>query len=93
MQEALRNLKNQGGRVLYGGEVLSGGIFDAGTYVTPCICEAEPDFPIVREETFAPILYLIPYHTLDEAIQYHNAVPQGLSSAIFTNDLREAERS
>lgn len=76
----------------YGGEVLSGGgIYDAGTYVTPCICEAKADISIVREETFAPILYLIPYKTIQEAICYHNEVPQGLSSAIFTNDLREAE--
>ena len=51
-----------------------------------------PDFKIIREETFAPILYLIPYRELDEAIAAHNDVPQGLSSAIFTNDLREAER-
>ncbi|MFC1838091.1 aldehyde dehydrogenase family protein [Thermodesulfobacteriota bacterium] len=91
MQEALKKLKKQGGRVLYGGETLSGGIFDTGTYVTPCICEAEFNYPVVREETFAPILYLIQYENLEEAIQYHNAVPQGLSSAIFTNDLRQAE--
>ncbi|MCX5806261.1 MAG: aldehyde dehydrogenase family protein [Proteobacteria bacterium] len=92
MQAALATLKEQGGHVLYGGEVLSGGgIYDAGTYVTPCICEAKADISIVREETFAPILYLIPYKTIQEAICYHNEVPQGLSSAIFTNDLREAE--
>ena len=92
MQAALQKLKQQGGRVLYGGDVLSGGLFDAGTYVTPCLCEAKADLPIVHEETFAPILYLIQYETIDDAISYHNAVPQGLSSAIFTNDLREAER-
>jgi aldehyde dehydrogenase (NAD+) len=91
MQKALEKLKEQGGRVLYGGEVLSGGIFDAGTYVTPCICEAQNHYPIVQEETFAPILYIIPYETLEEAIRYHNDVPQGLSSCIFTNDLGEAE--
>jgi len=88
---ALKTLKEQGGKVLYGGEVLSGGLFDSGTYVTPCLCEARADFPIVQEETFAPILYLIQYETIEEAIRYHNMVPQGLSSAIFTNDLREAE--
>ena len=92
MREALAILKKQGGAVLYGGEVLSSGIFDAGTYVTPCIAEARHDTPIVQEETFAPVLYMIPYENLDEAIGYHNAVPQGLSSAIFTNDLRESER-
>jgi aldehyde dehydrogenase (NAD+) len=91
MQMALQRLEEQGGQVLYGGEVLSGGPFDTGTYVTPCICEAKADFPIVQEETFAPILYLIQYETIEEAIRFQNAVPQGLSSAIFTNDLREAE--
>ncbi len=91
MKAALEKLKAQGGQLLYGGDVLSGGLFDAGTYVAPCICEAKANFPIVHEETFAPILYLIQYETLQKAIQYHNAVPQGLSSAIFTNDLREAE--
>jgi aldehyde dehydrogenase (NAD+) len=91
MQEAIKQLDSQGGRVVYGGEVLSGGIFDSGTYVTPCICEAKVGCPIIQEETFAPILYLIQYQTLEEAVQYNNAVPQGLSSAIFTNDLKEAE--
>jgi aldehyde dehydrogenase (NAD+) len=91
MQVALQKLKDQGGRLLCGGEVLSGGLFDTGTYVRPCICEAKADFPIVQEETFAPILYLIQYETLEEAIRYQNAVPQGLSSAIFTDELREAE--
>lgn len=91
MQAALEQLKSEGGRVLYGGDVLSGGIFDTGTYVMPCICEAENKFKIVQQETFAPILYMIRYNNLEEAIQYHNSVPQGLTSAIFTNDLREAE--
>ena len=91
MQTALKKAKEQGGRILYGGEVLAGGVFDTGTYVTPCICEVSADASIVSEETFAPILYMICYKTLDEAIFYHNAVPQGLSSAIFTNNLREAE--
>ena len=91
MQRALEELQTQGGQVLYGGEVLSGGIYDAGTYVTPCICEARADFPVVAEETFAPILYLIKYKTIEEAISYQNGVPQGLSSAIFTRDLQESE--
>ena len=91
MQNALQELQQQGGRVLVGGEVLSGGIYDAGTYVTPCICEAKADYPIVAEETFAPILYLIKYRTIDEAIAYQNGVPQGLSSAVFTRDLQESE--
>jgi aldehyde dehydrogenase (NAD+) len=91
MLEALAALEAQGGTVLYGGEVLKGGVFDAGTYVTPCICKAAHDTPVVQEETFAPILYMIPYENLEEAIRYHNSVPQGLSSAIFTNDLGESE--
>ncbi len=91
MQKALGRLKDQGGRVLYGGEVLSGGLYDSGTYVRPCLCEARAELPIIREETFAPILYLIPYDTLEEAVSFHNRVPQGLSSAIFTRDVGEAE--
>jgi len=91
MQEALAEIKSQGGNVLYGGEALEGGIFDAGTYVRPCIVEAGKDLPLLREETFAPILYVLSYSTLEEAIALQNDVPQGLSSAIFTNDLREAE--
>jgi aldehyde dehydrogenase (NAD+) len=92
MQMGLEELKSQGGRILYGGEVLSGTVYDGGTYVTPCICEARNDYPIVQEETFAPILYVIPYEILEEAIQYQNSVPQGLSSALFTNNLLESER-
>jgi aldehyde dehydrogenase (NAD+) len=91
MQDALEELKKQGGVILYGGKVLTGKHYVAGTYVTPCICEARADMPIVSQETFAPILYLIRYKTLSEAIDYHNVVPQGLSSAIFTRDLEEAE--
>ncbi|MCK9226306.1 MAG: aldehyde dehydrogenase family protein [Syntrophorhabdaceae bacterium] len=91
MQLALERLVREGGEVLFGGEVLSGGLFDTGTYVSPSLCRARVDMPVVQEETFAPILYLIEYETLEEAIRYHNLVPQGLSSAIFTSDLREAE--
>jgi aldehyde dehydrogenase (NAD+) len=92
MQEALTAVRQQGGRVLYGGEPLKGPKYPGGCYVRPCLVAAAHDLKIVHEETFAPILYLIPYHTLDQAIAYHNEVPQGLSSAIFTNDLREAEQ-
>lgn len=91
MQAALRELKEQGGRVIAGGEVLSGGPFECGTYVTPCLCEAQAGTPVVQRETFAPILYLIRYETMEEAVRIQNAVPQGLASSIFTNDLREAE--
>ena len=91
MRMALEEIGKDGGKLLYGGEVLSGGIYDAGTYVSPCICEVENSYPIVKKETFAPILYMIRYETLEQAIELHNDVPQGLTSSIFTNDLRESE--
>jgi aldehyde dehydrogenase (NAD+) len=92
MMNSLAELKKNGGRVLTGGKRLSGKEYPGDLYVTPCIVEAKNDWPLVQRETFAPILYVITYHELDEAIALHNAVPQGLSSAIFTTDLREAER-
>jgi len=92
MQNALKQVAAQGGKILYGGKVLSGGLYDTGTYVEPCICSARADMSVVKEETFAPILYIIPYRKPDEAIEFHNAVPQGLSSAIFTASIRDAER-
>ena len=73
------------------GGVLEGKGYDSGCYVRPCIAEASPDHAIVRHETFAPILYLLKYNTLDEAIAIQNGVPQGLSSSIMTLNLREAE--
>jgi aldehyde dehydrogenase (NAD+) len=91
MQNGLDAIRAEGGRILCGGGVLSGGTYDCGTYVSPCICEVENHYPTVQKETFAPILYLIRYETLEEAIRIHNDVPQGLTSAIFTNDLRESE--
>jgi len=92
MQNAINQLVREGGKILYGGEALRGAKFAGGRYVRPCIASARADFKIVHEETFAPILYLIPYRKLSEAIEAQNAVPQGLSSAIFTNELREAEQ-
>src|SRR5208283_1394632 len=91
LKQALEEVKKEGGHVLCGGEVLSGGIYDAGTYVSPCICEVENSYPIVKKETFVPILYMIRYDALEQAIEFQNNVPQGLTSAIFTNDLRESE--
>jgi len=88
---AITAAKKHGGRVLTGGKRLTGTGYASGLYVTPCIIEAENHWSIVQHETFAPILYLMTYRTLDEAITLQNSVPQGLSSAIFTNDLREAE--
>ncbi len=91
MRHAIRQLRQEGGELLSGGEPLHGKDFPGGCYVRPCLATARNDFPIVQEETFAPLLYLIRYRQFDEAIAMQNAVPQGLSSAIFTNDLREAE--
>ena len=88
---ALDSVKEQGGRVLYGGERLRGHGNSGGFYVTPCIVAAENSWPIVQHETFAPILYVMRYRKFDEAIALQNGVPQGLSSAVFTNDVREAE--
>jgi aldehyde dehydrogenase (NAD+) len=92
MQTAIKELQREGGKVLYGGERLGGPGYPGGQYVRPCIATARGDYKIVHEETFAPILYLISYKNLDEAIAQNNAVPQGLSSAIFTNEMREAEQ-
>ena len=91
MMNAIVRLKEEGGQVLSGGEHLTGADYPGGCYVSPCLATARNEFKIVQEETFAPILYLIPYESLDEALALHNDVPQGLSSAIFTNNLREAE--
>jgi aldehyde dehydrogenase (NAD+) len=92
MMKAITAIKEQGGEILYGGQKLDGDKYSGGCYVTPCIAAARNDMAIVQEETFAPILYIITYNTLDEAIHLHNDVPQGLSSAIFTRDVLEAER-
>jgi aldehyde dehydrogenase (NAD+) len=81
----------EGGKVVVEGDVLTGTGYESGCYVKPCIYEMAPHHQMVREETFAPILYLTKYKNLDEAIQIQNNVPQGLSSAIMTNNLRESE--
>jgi len=92
-ENAIKKVKEEGGKVLIGGEVLGGKDFKSGCYVTPAIVEAQNHYEIVQEETFAPILYLIKYKKdVDEAITLHNRVVQGLSSAIFTNNIKEAER-
>ncbi|MFO1513966.1 MAG: aldehyde dehydrogenase family protein [Verrucomicrobiota bacterium] len=91
MQTALAKVRTEGGEILFGGEKLVGPKFPGGCYVRPCIVAARHDLKIVHEETFAPILYVIGYERFEDAIAYNNEVPQGLSSAIFTNDVREAE--
>ncbi|MFH0733943.1 MAG: aldehyde dehydrogenase family protein [bacterium] len=89
---ALEKAKEEGGNVLYGGEVLTGEGYESGCYVQPAIVEAENSCTIVQEETFAPILYLIKYSgDVSNAIAIQNDVVQGLSSAIFTLNMREAE--
>ena len=89
---AIKAVKEQGGKIAVSGGVLKGKGYESGCYVKPCIAEVENSFQIVQHETFAPILYLIKYKDLDEAIGMQNDVPQGLSSAIMTGDLREAEQ-
>jgi aldehyde dehydrogenase (NAD+) len=89
---AIDAVQKEGGKVLYGGEVLSNGKYSSNNYVVPALVEAENHYSIVQEETFAPIVYLIKYTTIDQAIALNNGVPQGLSSAIFTLNMREAEQ-
>jgi len=89
---AIEHAKKEGGKVIVEGGVLSGEGYESGCYVKPCIIEAKNDYHIVQEETFAPILYVMKYSTIDEAIAMQNGVPQGLSSSIFTNSMREMEQ-
>lgn len=88
---ALEKVKVEGGKIIVEGGVLEGVGYESGCYVKPAIAEAKNDMAIVQHETFAPVLYLIKYKTLEEAIALQNAVPQGLSSAIMTLNMREAE--
>ena len=91
-RRAIEEAQKEGGKVVYGNRVLEGKGYESGCYVVPTIIEAENHYRIVQDETFAPILYLIRYKgDVNEAIALQNGVRQGLSSAIFTNDLREAE--
>ena len=92
VQHSIQRLKDEGGEVLYGGERLDGAQFPGGCYMTPCLANAKPNFEIIQHETFGPLLYLMTYRDFDEAIAIQNNVPQGLTSAIFTNDMREAEK-
>ncbi|MGY8931236.1 MAG: L-piperidine-6-carboxylate dehydrogenase [Flavobacteriales bacterium] len=89
---AIEKAKKEGGKVLVEGGVIAGKGYESGCYVRPVIIEAENHFNIVQEETFAPILYVMKYSDIDQAIKMQNNVKQGLSSAIMTNNLREAER-
>lgn len=89
--DAIEKCKAEGGKFIVEGGVLKGRGFESGCYVKPCIAEAKNNYAIVQHETFAPILYIMKYKSLDEAIAMQNGVPQGLSSAIMTTSLREAE--
>jgi aldehyde dehydrogenase (NAD+) len=90
--KAIEECKAEGGHFVVEGAVLTGAGYESGCYVKPCIAEAKPHFKIVEHETFAPILYLLKYKTIDEAIAIQNGVPQGLSSSIMTLNMREAEQ-
>jgi aldehyde dehydrogenase (NAD+) len=87
---AQKKVEEEGGKVIFGGEVINDEN-GTGTYVIPAIAEAENHFQIVQDETFAPLLYLLKYSDFEEALHMHNDVPQGLSSSIFSNDIRETE--
>jgi aldehyde dehydrogenase (NAD+) len=92
-EEALKKVKKEGGKLIVEGGVLKGKGYESGCYVKPAIAEAENHFEIVQHETFAPILYLLKYSgDVENAIEIQNGVAQGLSSAIMTNNLREAEK-
>ena len=90
--QSIEQCKKEGGRFIVEGGVLEGAGYESGCYVKPCIAEAEGHYEVVKHETFAPILYIIKYKTLDQAIAIQNDVPQGLSSAIMTLNMREAEQ-
>ena len=88
---AIQACEQEGGNFIVKGGVLEGAGYESGCYVKPCIAEVQPHFKIVEQETFAPILYLMKYSDIQEAIEIQNSVPQGLSSSIMTLNLREAE--
>jgi len=91
MQQALGQIKQQGGEILYGGEVLSGPAYKSGCYVRPALVKARSDLPLMQQETFAPILYVTAVRDLETAVVIQNSVSQGLSSSLFTESLRDAE--
>ncbi|PJR03348.1 L-piperidine-6-carboxylate dehydrogenase [Avrilella dinanensis] len=88
---AIEKAKSEGGKVIVEGGVLEGEGYESGCYVKPCVIEAENSYEIVQAETFAPVLYVMKYSTIEEAIDMQNNVPQGLSSSVFTTNMREAE--
>ncbi|MBK7172471.1 MAG: aldehyde dehydrogenase family protein [Bacteroidales bacterium] len=91
-EHAIAEVQKEGGKLLFGGTRLPESDYPSGNYVMPAIVEAENHYHMVQEETFAPIVYLIKYKTIEEAIELNNSVPQGLSSCIFTENIIEAEK-
>ena len=91
MMHALKVVKKEGGEIICGGEALEGPQYSGGCYVTPTIVKAHPKMTIVKEETFAPILYVFTVKNIEEAMELHNDVPQGLSSAVFTTNMNAME--
>lgn len=91
-QDALKKVKQEGGKFIVEGGVLKGKGYESGCYVKPAVAEVKNEYEIVQHETFAPILYLIKYKTVDEAIAIQNGVKQGLSSAIMTTNMQEMEK-
>ncbi len=91
-ENAVAKIQEQGGEILCGGKRITDGDLAKGNFVEPTLVRAKADLPMMQDETFAPILYLVEYQDLDEAMAIHNNVPQGLSSAIFTESMRTAER-
>ena len=92
MQASLAAAHDQGGHLVCGGDRVTSGVPDGGVYVDPAIVRLPRQTPVMHEETFAPLMYVVAYENFDDVIEMHNAVPQGLSSAIFTNDVREAHK-
>ena len=91
MENTIQRAKTAGATVVTGGNRVPAADYPGGFYVEPTIIRAEPQWQVVQEETFAPILYVLAYENLQEAIAIHNSVPQGLASAIFSHDIRETE--
>lgn len=90
--DAIERVKKEGGTILYGGELMKGEGYESGCYVKPCIAEVKGNLDIVCHETFAPLLYIMKYQTIDQAIELQNGVPQGLSSSIFSLNVLETEK-
>ena len=90
--QAIQEAKEEGGNVLIEGKVLCGDGYESGCYVRPVIVEAENNYSVVQKETFAPILYIMKYSDLNEALEMQNGVKQGLSSSIMTSDIQESEK-